>query len=130
MALIEEALFTRLSGFAGLVALVAARIYPVVLPQDVTLPAVSYQRVSGPRTSAMGSDPGLSHPRFEVSAWSEDYLTAKTVKEQIRAALQRWRGTVSGVVVIDTFLLGERDLYDPATLLYHVPVDVVIHHRE
>lgn len=130
MAVVEEALFTRLSGFAGLTALIAARIYPVVLPQDVVLPAVSYRRLSGPRSSAMGSDPGLAHPRFEVNAWAREYLAAKNVKEQIRAALQRWRGTVSGVEIIDTFILDERDLYEPTTLMYQLPVDVQIHHRE
>ena len=130
MAVVEEALFTRLSGFAGLTALVAARIYPVMLPQDVVLPAVSYRRIAGSRTSAMGSDTGLAHPRFEVNAWSQDYLTAKQVKEQLRAALQRWRGTVSGVEILDTFILGERDDYEPTTLTYQIPLDVQIHHRE
>lgn len=130
MSQIEEAVFSRLSSFAGLTALVAARIYPVVLPQNPTYPAVTYQRISSVRAPAMGTDTGLIATRFQLSTWSSGYAAAKAVKEQLRLATERWRGTVLGIVIQDTFIEGEVDLYETAVPVWHLPLDVRIHHVE
>lgn len=130
MAHLEAALYTRLAGFAGLAALVAARIYPLVAPENAERPFVVFQRVSTPRASAMGSDPGLALPRLQITSWADDPLEAKDVKEQVRAALQRWRGTVAGVEVQDSYILDERDRYDEQTRLFGIDLDVRIPHRE
>jgi len=127
---IEEALHTRLAGHAGLAALVGSRIYPSVLPQGVALPALSYAKSAGPRVHAMGTDPGLARPRFEISCWSPSYAEAKQVAAQARAALGRWRGTVSGVEVLDSFLRDERDDYRADARLHRVVLDVEINHGE
>ena len=49
MSGIEEAIYGALTAHAGLSALVDDRVYPMVLPQDATRPAVTYMRVSGAR---------------------------------------------------------------------------------
>ena len=48
---IEELIFTRLSGFGGLTALVGTRIFPNRMPQDVIFPAVSCAGSRIPRRS-------------------------------------------------------------------------------
>lgn len=127
---IEESLFTRLSTHAGLSALVSARIYPLILPQKPTLPAVTYTRVSGERVSAMGADTVIARPRFQVSCFASTYASARAVAAQVRAALQRWRGTVGGVVIQDSFIESEIDLYEDDTKLYHTALDFEIIHEE
>ncbi|MDV2503083.1 MAG: DUF3168 domain-containing protein [bacterium] len=134
---IEEAIYTRLSTFAGLTALVSTRIHTLVLPEGVTYPAVSFFRVSGPRVHAMGSEPGLVMPRFQVSAWDQDvegvssgYTTARAVSAQIRAALSRWSGTVNGVVVQDSLMETERDLFNERLKVWQVASDFMIIHEE
>ena len=64
MAELEQALFTRLDGFAGLTSLVVSRIYPLILPQNPTLPAVTYQRIDGIREDGIAGSHGLAHPRI------------------------------------------------------------------
>lgn len=133
MSLIEEAVANRLSTFGGLTALVGTtppRIWPVLLPQNPVYPAVTYQVISAERTSAMGADTGLRQTRIQVSSWAPKYADVKAVKEQVRAALQRWRGTVLGVVVQDTFIENESDFFDPEIPMYHSPIDVMIWHVE
>jgi hypothetical protein len=130
---IEEALFSYLSGHAGLTALVANRIYPLVMPQGTTLPAVTFSKVSGPRVHAMQQDAGLAYPRFQVSCWGATYKQAKEVAGQVRAALQDFKGTMGGpggVVVSGVFIQDENDLYEPNTQIYHVALDFVIWHLE
>lgn len=138
MPQLEEALYARLSGFAGLSALVGSRIYPLRAPQTAALPLVVFQRISTIRWSAFGSDTGLARPRIQVTAWATTAMAAKSVKEQVRAALQRWRGTVAGVEILDATIADERDQYDQEALAagvgqagaYGASVDVLIPHRE
>jgi len=135
--MIEEAIFTRLSNFAGLTALIGAppacRLFPRLNMQDVTYPSVTFMRVSAHRESAMGADPGLVHARFQLDAWDIDRDNCRDVTEQLRQALQRWRGLVAGVTVQDTFL---EDQQEPAPeLVDAVPVfrsitDVMVHYNE
>lgn len=124
--MIEELLFTRLSTFAGLTALVSTRIYPVIMPQETVKPAVTYQLISSPREVAMGSDPGLVKARFQLNAWATTALEARNVIKQVRLALERYR--VAGVE--DCFIETEYDVFDEAAILHGRGLDVIVHHTE
>lgn len=137
----DEALYSYLSTHAGLSALVGTRIYPVKLPQNVSLPAVTYQKISGHRVHAMQTDPGYASPRFQISCWAVDSATesgydiVKAVAEQARAALQDYRGTMGGaggVVVDAVFLDDENDFYEDAARqgVFHVAQEYIIWHQE
>ncbi len=128
--MIEDALFSRLSGFAGLTSLVGTRIYPVQLPQDVTLPAVVYTRISSEREVAMGKDPGIARPRFDVSAWATTFDSSRAIAEQIRLALERFRGTEAGIVIQDIFVEAENDVFDSTSITYHAAIDFEVIHEE
>lgn len=127
--MIEDLIYARLSGFAGLVALVSDRVYPNALPQDVTMPAVSWRRVTAERLRAMGADPGLVRARFQFDAWAGSYDSANAVREQIRLALER-HGEAGPPVWQATFFLTEIDLYENATRLHHLAADYEIVYEE
>lgn len=129
---IEVALHDRMAGHAGLSALVSNRIYPLRMPQGVTFPAVTYHRVSSQPVSAFGADTGLEAARFQVSAWSDSRtpLAAHDVAVEIRAALQRFRGTQTGIVIQGIFLENQIDLYEPDTEVWQVALDFMVHFGE
>lgn len=118
MSAVGKALYGRMSAHAGLAALVVDRIYPKERPQGSAVPAVTYHQITGPRVSAMGSDPGIVQALYQVSCWASEastrsaYENAQNVVTQVRAALQRFRGTVNGVEILDCFLEDEGDLVD------------------
>lgn len=125
--MIETTLFTRLSTFAGLMALIATRIYPIIMPQGVTYPAVTYQRISTqPREIAMGEDPGIARARIQITSWGETFVSARTVADQVRLAMERY--TVAGI--FDVYIIGEMDLYDPDALKFGVAIDCEVVHSE
>lgn len=128
---IEEALYTYLKSHTGLSALVGSRIYPLKLPQNPTLPAVVYVKVSYAGERAMGTgNPRASRARFQFSCFAQSYASAKDVAEQVKLALQDYSGLMGGgVTVLDTNVVGEVDVFEPDTGLYHVPVDVLLIHR-
>lgn len=133
MASAEEALYARMSGYAGLTALVSTRVYPVKLPQDCTYPAVTYQRISTIREVAHGADPGIARTRLQVTSAATTYSGVKAVTAQVRAALQRYDDAAASVAVLDTFLENEVDLFseeEDDAGVYLVAQDFTVIHRE
>lgn len=126
---LEQALYSYLSTYAGLTALVSTRIYPVTMPQGVTYPAVTYTRISAPRIHAMGRDTGLASPRVQVDCWGSSYSSVKGVAAQVRAALQDFSGLMGGaggVTVQRAFIEGDRDLYESDTQTHRTSMDFII----
>ena len=125
----ESILHTRLSGFAGLTALVSARIYPLIVPQgklDLG-PCVTYQRISTqPRESCMVEDVGIVRTRMQVTAWADTFTGGKAVADQVRQALQRYSTTG----LQDTYIIGEYDLYDEEALKYGAAIDAEMVYEE
>lgn len=127
---IEEALYTRLTGHAGTAALVSTRVYPNVLPQRATLPAITYRRVSGTREHAMGADPENVNSRVQVDCWASSYSGVKALYAQVFDALTRYRATVGAEQIDDIFAGVPLDLYEPEKELHRVSTDFLIWHRE
>ena len=108
MASIDSALYTRLSGFAGLAALVSTRIYPPLAPQNATYPLVTYQQISAIRPYAMGTQIGLVQARFQLDSWAETSPGARAVSEQVRLALSNYSGTSDTIVINHCELVNEQ----------------------
>lgn len=126
---VEADIYTRLSGYTTLAALISTRVYPSLLPQNATYPAVSYRRVSSERPPVMGDDTGIVRARFQFDAWAQSYSGMIAVKELVREALQRHRGTAT-VEILETFILMDTDLYEDDTRIHHGVIDVEINYRE
>ncbi|HET6495421.1 MAG TPA: DUF3168 domain-containing protein [Thermoleophilia bacterium] len=86
---IESDLFTALTGYAGLMALIVHRLYPDVRPQGATLPCVVYKRISTPRAQAFGSAQTVvrSRPRFQFDCWATTAAGALALCAELRAGL-------------------------------------------
>lgn len=129
---IEEALYAHLKSYTGLTNLVGTRIYPLVLPQNPTLPAIIYQKISRVGGRALSSpSPRYVRARFQISCWGASYGSVKDVAEQVKAALQDYHGVMGGtggVTVLDADVANEQDIYEPEVGIYHLPVDVFIYH--
>lgn len=127
---IEAALYTRLTTHSGTAALVATRVYPNVLPQAGTRPAVTYRRISGTREHAMGSDPGNVLSRFQVDCWADSYTGMIALWTQVFSALSRYRATVGSEVIDDIYAGAPMDLYEDEKNLHRRMTDFMIWHRE
>lgn len=128
---IRDAIYSRLSGFAGLSALVGARIHWVRAPQGVDLPCVVFSLLSASRESAMTRDTGTVRSRWQVMSLDREHTDAEAVSEQVRAALQRLQDTtVSSVVIDSVFLRDEADVYDDDVELAGIVLTFDINYRE
>lgn len=123
MAELESVLYTRL---AGQVALVSSRIYPLILPQNPTYPAVTYQRIDSPHEGAMGADHDVARTRIQVDSWAETYAGAKAVATQVRLALDNWASEAVSPAIINAAFESDGDLYEEEVGVYRVTADYLI----
>lgn len=129
---LDQALFNYLSTFAGLTALIGTRVYPRVLPQNPTYPAVTYQRVSSTRMRTMGAPLLGAEPRIQFTIWAETHLAARAIATQLRAALEGYTGTMGGAGGVDVLGAQEQndlDDYEPLTKLHQAILDFTIWHH-
>jgi hypothetical protein len=130
MAELEQALYTYLQTQSGVTNLVSTRVHPLRLPQEVTLPAVSFQKISAERPHAMGADPGIVFARIQFDSWNTTLLATYSVAAALRTALSRYSGTHDSVVILDIFLEDEESVDEDQVDLFRVSQDYLVMHRE
>ncbi len=108
---IEEGLYAFLSN-AGIVG---TRIYPLVIPQDATLPAIAYQRLSGPREHSHDGASGMAWARMQLAITGETYSSAKATAELVRAAMDGHKGLMGTIIVGQCLLVNEIDGFTEAS---------------
>ncbi len=133
MTTIEEVVYSRLTTFAGLAALISTRAYPLVIPPDVTLPAIAYQTISGEPQWSHDGFSGLTQTRIQITSVAENYATAKQIDQQVRIAFGAVAFTLLGVKVQGAFVDNTLDDFDPANLAPRpapvVRTDVILWHE-
>ena len=67
---------------------VGARVYPDILPQNPTYPAITYQQI----LSNSHHDIDIDFPRYQVTAWAETRRAAINLADEIDKALTRYKG--------------------------------------
>jgi hypothetical protein len=106
-------------------------VFPVKLPQNPTLPAITFFQVSGSRIRTMGGNNLNGRPRWQVSCWARSYLAAKALADQVVLALDGFTGTLGGtggVEVQGINLENEIDQDEPEVGFYQVILDFTIWH--
>lgn len=125
---VQGAIVNRLENYAGVSALVSDRIYPIVIPQNTTYPAIHYDDFSPVYYSAMGADATITATRFRVTAIDDSYSGAKALEVQILAALKRWSGTADGTTIVDVFHEVSNNIYDDDLGTYQTHIDFMVHY--
>jgi len=115
---LDEALYARLSTYAGLIALTSTRIYPMELPQTPTLPAITYYRVNAPTEHVMGeTTSSAERATYRIQCWGETMTSARAVEAQVIAALDAFAGLLGGATGVRCWVTrtNSLDLDDPDT---------------
>lgn len=125
----EDSLWSYLTGYAGLSALISTRLYPNVIPETAPAPAVAYQRISRQRWRSRDGYSGKSVSRYQFTAVGDTPSDARDVALQIVAALESFAGTMDGLTVDVAMVDDERDDYLPRSQEYTEQVDVDVIHE-
>lgn len=127
---IESVLYARLTGFAGLTALIGNRVHSTPAPQGVVVPFVTYEQISAVREAAMGGWIDALTTHFQLDLIAATAASRGQVRRQLIAAFQDWRDPASSPVVFGAHVENDQSTYDDETALYRAIIDVIVDHRE
>jgi len=128
---IEKAIFTRLSGATSITSLTSTRIYNQLLPQEIALPAIVFFRVSTSREDLAHSGAmGLAETIIQISVYSSKVTEIRTLSDEIRKRLHGFKGTVSGVSILLSKMIQERDFFDSELNIFQEILEFQIKYRE
>jgi len=136
--MIEAGVQQRLAADAGVSAIAADRIFPVILPEtmlnpDTTVPAaLTYQVISKIPTYTLSDGVVLIIARVQFDCWASTYGAAKSLMAALDAALDQYTGTLpDGTEVQNAWREnGARDDHDRDTRLYRVSADYFVMYAE
>lgn len=95
-----------LSDDPAISAIVNTRIYPVVMPQEPELPAITYHQTANNPVNTLQGKTGLENPNMAINAWATAYDISNALAQAIHTAMD-------GVRTFRSVLINEIDVYDP-----------------
>lgn len=128
-------IFTDLHAFLladpTIAASIGTRMYPQVLPQNVTFPAISYSLTSRESVRELPNGPaGRARPQITISAWALDYIDATALADAIRIRLDGFKGAMGASMVGSTMLERTFDFYEDDVKAHRIISDYVLSHLE
>jgi hypothetical protein len=101
------------------------------MPQETTMPAIVFYRVSTARDTVVHSGPeGIAEAVIQVSIYSESIANARLLSENVRKLFHRYKGTVNTISIMNAKVIGERDLYDSDLNILHIPMEIMFRYQE
>lgn len=116
---LSDFISTYVSGVSG-------RVYYLRLPQTVTLPAITYQRISGAPGMAHDGPHGVDQRYYQVDIWDTSPDNAVALEEVLKAAMNGYSGAMGGSSISLAALKSEREDYDPETGFYRIILEWLI----
>lgn len=128
MTAVEQAIRDRLVHAPPVSSRIASRIYPRVLPQTPTLPAVVYQRLTTTPTHSHDGASDLDMSRLQLDVWADTYAEAREAAIAIRTTLDGERGMWSGMWISAVLLDSADDFFEDATRMWRQRTDWRVWH--
>lgn len=107
----ETEIYTVLKDNATVNALVNTRIYPVVMPQDPIMPAITYYETGNNPVNTLTGKTGLENPQIAINCWATAYDTADRIAKAVH-------GAMDGCRTFRAVLINQMDVYDPEIGLF------------
>lgn len=103
-------------------------VYPHFLPEDRSLPAVTY-RISSSRPEYSADGPSNHGVTFQVDCWSQVYLDLKKLRDEVKDLLDGYTGELGEHYAHLVQIENEVDTYEPETKLFRVSIFFNVFYR-
>jgi Protein of unknown function (DUF3168) len=117
---IETALYQVLQAQPAIAAITAGAVYPILLPIDSPLPALTYQIV-GSSSAQTQATHGMQRIRLQVDCWATTYLGAVTLRDVVANSLDGYEDSN-----FSALLLSRTDFFEDAALQYRAMLEFYI----
>ena len=121
--IVGKAIYYLLTNATDVTDVVSTRIYPEIAQQDAALPYIVYNVANNEPTDTKPEPSKLDTAQVEVNIYSDSYTEAIDLAVAVRAALDRVKGTYSGVNVQSIQYLNEVIDFDEPQRAYNISSD-------
>lgn len=113
----ESEVYLLLKNTATIKALINERVYPLVAPQNVVKPYITYRVITGLKLQCMGGQIYQGDYRMQIDCFSLTYSNVKAISEAVKNAL---------VGFMDSMNISIIDDYDDESQLFKQIIDFKI----
>jgi hypothetical protein len=124
MATIEDFIHNILTNTAGIAAIAGTRVYRIKMPDNPTLPAITYHTITGEHIESRDGFSNLSNPIIGIDCWARTAKAAQDLAYLLRDTLIGYSGTYSDRTIGNVLEWSQEDLYDADTDIFHVACSV------
>lgn len=102
--MIEDGIYSYLSGQTALTDVVSTRIYPHVAPTSAKLPYLVFQEIEGSHREHMTAASGLANVLLQVTAYAETEVSLRATCNAVRGELLGHRAGTWGSTAVKAVL--------------------------
>lgn len=131
----EQIIARAISSNPATARVIGFNVYPMIVPQSVALPFITYQRSNVDRLTSLASAVGVPTTDLELNIFTASYTQTREVADAARALLDHYRTTTQGVTVANVTI--EEETEDVVALeggdlppAWHVKLDLKIQWEE
>lgn len=125
--MIETGIYAQLMATLAVTDLVVDRVYPIMMPQQPTLPAITYQRISTTDRYAQDGSQDLPTVRVQINCVAATLAAAGALSAAVRTALDVQHGTTwDGHAIGASRRVGSVTLFEPSIEAYMLADDYLI----
>jgi hypothetical protein len=129
--MISPNLYAYLAAQSGITSLASTRIYPAILPQKPTYPAVLYREEGHDFEETFEGQQGFTKSYYIVDAFATTYAGVDALGAAIRTALQNTKGNFGGINIHKCMVeSGPTTLYEDTVEAYRQTQVFTITHNE
>lgn len=129
--MISDHLYTYLAAQAGITSICSTRIYPLILPQKPTYPAITYSEDDSNYTESFTGQTDHVQSIYQIDSWATTYAGATSLGNAVSAALKNTSGSFGGITIQRcTVLSGPVSVYEDSVEAYRQTYIFSIWHNE
>lgn len=128
---LEFAIYSILTSDSDINTVVANRVYPSQQEQEVEYPSITYETFGNESFQSFSGISGLAVRRVQINIWASDFDQLCSLAEQVRLALQTYRGTVATIEIQNVTYENMGDMpFNDEVKVYHRVQEFKIWHTE
>jgi hypothetical protein len=114
---VSTQLYTLLSGGA---TDAATRIYPLIAPDNVPIPYITFQTVAGVPDTVLNGSAGIINSRMQIDLYALKHALAEQLRGQVEVLMAAW--------AVPNVQLSVQDFYETDVKKFRVLLDYSIWH--
>lgn len=125
--MIDADFVTWLNAQSGITTLCSSRIYALILPEQPTYPAITFNSTDLYRDYTFDGEGTLAPTEMQIDCWAQTYEGSRQLLQAVINAIKNFTGTMGSSTTISQVILGaDVNVYEDQVLAYRSSITVTL----